>query len=478
MHDQSLEQKLRAALRAEGDGLAFTITPAELERRLALRRRGGLGPMGSLGLAAVVGIGLLGLAAVAGGWLETRPAVVPPPSPSAVALASAGPSTAASPSAGPLLPSLDAMLDGFDPSTIVRAQAVGPAGGPEAGALDLPWSVGFAPEILARHYVVDVACSGSDDLRVAVIKAGLHEAGRGIPFRCDGARISSRFVDLAAGDALAISSSRPASWRIVIRDPALDRPTLQPPDLSPLAPSPGQEVLIDGRSETQVPDYRPTLTGGGILVPTALDAVPGREAYHVLVTCAGPTPIRYAFSPFVNDQSAPEPLPEDHSTTQVDCDGAAHEDVLDLPLDAGGRIVVTTEARTAWQIIVTADAPPISIAPNEGGWTTSTALGPTWIASGDAAGYGGIGPDDGGPVRVVITCSGAATLTGTIGAGTPAPSQGDPFSIDCSSGPGGGTLEREYDHGSIVSEVFYDPHGATIWLAITTQIRAPANLAP
>ena len=477
MHDQSLEQKLRVALQEESDRQPFTITAAELERRLALRRRGGMTPLASLGLAAVVGIGLLGLAGIAGGWFETRP-IATTPSPSAVAIASPIPSTAASPSAARLLPSLDAMLDGLDPSTIVRAQAVGPAGGPAATEPALPWSVGFAPETVARDYVVDVACSGSDDLRVAVVEAGVDSVGRGIPFRCDGAGVSGRFIHLAAGDAVAISSSRPASWRIVIRQPALDQPTLQPRDLSPLVPSPGQEVLIDGHSETQVPDYEPTRTGGGILVPTTLDSVAQREGYHVLVTCAGPTPIRYSFSPFVNDQNPPEPLPENHSTTQVECDGAAHEDILDLPLEAGGRIVVTAEARTAWQIIVTADDPPISLAPNEGGWTMSTGLGPTWMTSGNAEGYGGIGPDDGGPVRVVITCSGAATVTGTIQAGTPAPSQGDPFSIDCSNRPGGQTLEREYEHGSIVSEVLYDPHGATIWLAITTQIRTPASPPP
>ena len=39
MHDDSIEQRLRATLRAEADGLPLTVTPEELERRLTLRRR-------------------------------------------------------------------------------------------------------------------------------------------------------------------------------------------------------------------------------------------------------------------------------------------------------------------------------------------------------------------------------------------------------------------------------------------------------
>ena len=82
MHDQPLEQKLRAALRAEGDGLPSRSPRPSSSGGLSLRRRGGLGPMASLGLAAAVGIGLLGLVGVAGGWFDQRTApAAPPPSP-------------------------------------------------------------------------------------------------------------------------------------------------------------------------------------------------------------------------------------------------------------------------------------------------------------------------------------------------------------------------------------------------------------
>ena len=192
MHDQSLEARLRDALRIEGDGLALTITAAELERRLAQRRRGGLSPLASLGLAAAVGAALLGLVGVAGGWFE-RPAIVPPTasaSPSTVP--SADPSGPATPAPSALvlrmLPSLDDMLVDHDPTRVVRAQTVGPAHGPSADARPLPWSAGFAPVAVGGSYAVEIACLGSDDLRVAIVEAGLDGAGRGVPFTCDGGR--------------------------------------------------------------------------------------------------------------------------------------------------------------------------------------------------------------------------------------------------------------------------------------------------
>src|SRR6476646_10734282 len=93
MHDDLIERRLRDALRSEGDGLAFTITPAELERRLALRRRRQvLRPTGLL-LAAAVGIGLVGVAGLVGGWFERQPDATPGPS----TLAVVGPSPSAEP---------------------------------------------------------------------------------------------------------------------------------------------------------------------------------------------------------------------------------------------------------------------------------------------------------------------------------------------------------------------------------------------
>src|SRR6185369_11737457 len=59
MHDELTERRLRSALREAGDGLSFTITAAELERRMALRGRRSGNSRLTLLLAAAVAIGAL-----------------------------------------------------------------------------------------------------------------------------------------------------------------------------------------------------------------------------------------------------------------------------------------------------------------------------------------------------------------------------------------------------------------------------------
>src|SRR6478735_12600531 len=93
MHDDLIERRLRNALRTEGDALALTITPAELERRLAMRRRRHAFRPAGLLLAAAVGIGLVGVAGLVGGWFERKPDATPGPS----TLAVVGPSPSAEP---------------------------------------------------------------------------------------------------------------------------------------------------------------------------------------------------------------------------------------------------------------------------------------------------------------------------------------------------------------------------------------------
>lgn len=93
MHDDQVEDRLRSVLRVEGGALPLTITPDELERRLALRRRERHGRRLSL-VAAAIGVVAIGsLVAASNGWLRL-PGVGTPPE----ATASVAPSTAPSPS--------------------------------------------------------------------------------------------------------------------------------------------------------------------------------------------------------------------------------------------------------------------------------------------------------------------------------------------------------------------------------------------
>jgi hypothetical protein len=87
VHD-NLEDRIRTVLRTEGDALPLTITPDELERRLALRRRERQGRRLSLTAAAVAIVAIGSLLAASNGWLRmpgvgTPPEATAAPSPSA-----------------------------------------------------------------------------------------------------------------------------------------------------------------------------------------------------------------------------------------------------------------------------------------------------------------------------------------------------------------------------------------------------------
>ena len=83
MVDDRLEERLRTALRVTGGELHLSVTTAELERRLRMRRRSRT-VQRSLLIAAGVGVVAFGLVAVsASAWLRTHPSVAattsPPP---------------------------------------------------------------------------------------------------------------------------------------------------------------------------------------------------------------------------------------------------------------------------------------------------------------------------------------------------------------------------------------------------------------
>lgn len=70
MHDSQIEDRLRAVLRAEGDTLPLTITPDELVRRLALRRRERSGRRLSLMAAGLAIIAVGSIVAMTAGWIR------------------------------------------------------------------------------------------------------------------------------------------------------------------------------------------------------------------------------------------------------------------------------------------------------------------------------------------------------------------------------------------------------------------------
>jgi hypothetical protein len=472
MHDHSLEQRLRSALQAEGDGLAFTITAAELERRQALRRRGGPGPLVSLGLAAAVGLGLLGLVGVAGGWFEQHTAITPSASPSP-----AGPAASTSPSdrvARDTLPTLDELIGTRDPATIFRAQAVGPEGGPEGGTLPVPstsadpGTVRFAAPQAAGTYAVDVACIGSVDFQILVVKANRDVPGSSVPVRCDGG-VSSLAVDLAVGDAIGIKTSGSPSWRIVVVAPARVAPIATTIDLT-FGPPAGDVSLSEGNGETVEPTFVGSPAPLDTIVPVELGPVPPRRSYRVLTSCAGPGPVRYVLGSRSGDGSL---AIDAYVTTAVACDGTVQVDDLGLTERNGAQVFVIADPRVVWRVMVASDLPPVALAANDATWGMREAIGPT-VELGDtsyslSSGLEGKERD----IRVVVTCLGGTGVDVTVhDVDTSQPAVGS-FHVDC-RGPDATTIAKVFTlrHPEYIVE--FQPRGE-MWLAGTVQGRLPAS---
>lgn len=481
MHDTTFEQKLRAALQAEGDALPLTITAAELERRLALRRRAGPNRFASIGLAAAISVALLGLAGVVGGWFEQRP-VVPAPLPSASPAASTAPSNA--PTIGPSilpsgvfpdrLPSLDDLLAPLDPVRIVRAQAVGPAEG-QSGTRPSreeigPMGVGFAPITTAGSYRLSAACIGTAGLNVTVTSDQAAEAREFIPITCNGA-VSARDVGLEVGDRLALRSTSWLSWRVVLESP--ERDPLPSLDIAPPIDPPAGEAVLVGNSDS--PGAPPPEVPG----PLPIGDVPGRDHYTVQVACAGASTLRYTFGNKILDTgTAADGTIDVFSETAVECDGLSHADSIDIVTPSGAQLYVTVDDGARWFVTVSAEEPPISLEPDGGGWQLVGGSGPdldynlqqyalSYLTSTKAN----------TEIRVVVTCLGGGFVDIVVQDATveDPPTLGS-FRAECQA-DGPTSTAQVIKLRSQAFVVLSNPSGK-MWKAITLQERVAPTPAP
>jgi hypothetical protein len=101
VHDREIEDRLRAVLRAEGDGLQVSITTQELERRLTIRRRDRMGRRVGL-VAAALGIVAVGsLVVTAAPWVRGPGSAVGGAPDSSMVAGSPSATAASSPSSAP-----------------------------------------------------------------------------------------------------------------------------------------------------------------------------------------------------------------------------------------------------------------------------------------------------------------------------------------------------------------------------------------
>jgi hypothetical protein len=465
MHDDRLEQRLRAALRAGADDLSFTITAEELQRRLVIRRRARLGRPGTLLLTATVGIGLVGFGLLAGGWLE-RPQPNPSPVPSApIAEASQETPTPSSLPLPPSLPSLEAFLAPLDPARIVRAQSVGLSTAPTVWSRQItgPGSTMFAPVTRAGSYRVWLACLGSDGVTLDAVRANPEDPAQSIPITCNGAT-TARDIGLAAGDALSLATTAPTSWRIAVLAP--DR---APPHAESIAKdvtaAAGRRLDGQAASERATPDYGLTAITATSLPVTSLSF---RDAFRIAVSCAGPGPLTYRLVAPLNVLPAGDDWALNDVATTVECDGGTHVDVVRFPFSTGADVWIEAPEGTAWRLAAAFEGPPIQAPKDGGGWTLGVGLGPNLIFD-PQPDTGEVGLAASNRIRVVVTCLGGTgvdivvreKVTGAATTGTASCEPGrTTVTVIPVAAPG-----RDFFVES-------DPHGA-MWLAVTIQQADP-----
>jgi hypothetical protein len=158
MHDDLLERRLGAALHSDADGLPFTITAAEIERRMALRRRSLAGRRLTMLFAAAVGISLVGIGgALSGLFNRSLPTpsetVAPTPAPRPTATAA----VTVPPSLRPPLGPLEA------PPGWTISGSVGPEFALETHVVSVT-GAGVGED----HVLVVLSCTGTEPIEVTV----------------------------------------------------------------------------------------------------------------------------------------------------------------------------------------------------------------------------------------------------------------------------------------------------------------------
>ncbi len=316
MRDTQIDERIRSVLRSEGDRLPLTITAAELERRLAARRRRARGRWVSVLAAAVAIIAIGAMAALGNGWL--RPAIGTQASPS--------PSSDASPSSrlglGPIVREAQGRLVAEIPPTLSGAGGTQRVHG----------------DVAADDYVVSV--------KVQCIGKG-----------------AISFIDRTHTDETTCTDT-----------PALD-PAFQPePTLVPIvdgsfdttvtvAPGITYAMLVE---TVPLPDHIPLLTipeGSIGMSSTSVrpNTDPARTSTNtqsgrmdgptewIQVACLGPGVVAYALGPL--DHSVPV------MSFETICDGVPHQEEITVDFTGPQILAVTTDDRIAWQLVATRGGP-------------------------------------------------------------------------------------------------------------------------
>jgi hypothetical protein len=459
MHDEPIERRLRTTLREDAGQLPFTITAAELERRLLLRDRSLGGRRLGLLLAAAVGLGLFGIGGAMGGLFDVPTPTLPAPSPIAEA---SGPAPTTSPSAPRTLPSLDEMIAARDPGWVVLAQAHTPFDASVGEPAPLTFGDPFVMlgPLPRGEYDIEFACSGG---RGGVLLAGPGLPGPVLTRPCDGS-IHQDTVGLAAERSLQLELVDTEAWRVVVR--RVGGSAVVPGELPATLPDARGRQVLDVVDTLTIPDGR-AWPGTGL--PFAeLGGLPGRLAYEVDVSCVGSQALRYIFGDEIDGELIGV------TTTQVPCDGRLHHTLLDLAQPFGSRMYVAAEAGAIVSLMVSGEQPPIELVRELPGWQLSAGAGPD-LAFETTQAFTGPGVEGGGPVLIAVSCAGTRTIDVTVRlehATQPQVTEDTYAQFDAQCEPEGATTTRSFAAADAYVDVEFTAAAGT-WVAVSILVPDP-----
>jgi hypothetical protein len=375
MHDQPMEERLRATLRAEADTLPFAITTAELQRRLTLCERERTGRRIGLlaaGIAAIVVGGAFILAT--NPFKGTQVATTPQPT----STPSSGPSVAPSPTAPASAPSLEPSVAPVQLSALPADADAVDTQRADQDVLDpndaTPSDLVVDPiRQTAREAVIKIVCIGPDPVAIRwVINGGHGETQASIgedSTACDDTIATFRY-DLALrqpliGDQLFVSVTPRTAYHVLVETYG----SMAVPQGGDFVPPgmPAGTIMLN----TSQPDPTPAR------VTTKVGNVTARVSYRVAFACFGPdgaaTPGHARWS--IGRENTAGFLDRGGAT----CDGApvGWSTNAGLPF-AASDVFVTADAGIKWFLVITDPfGGPTNLPPQFSMWAGNDTAGAT-----------------------------------------------------------------------------------------------------
>jgi hypothetical protein len=461
MHDDLLERKLKAALADEARSLPFTITPAELQRRAALRGRGTGNRRLTLLLAAAVAIGALGVGSIVGGAIQRHAPESTAPL-TAIGTQSPAPGRSSGPTNPVRLPSLEELL-GQGTGTVLVAQSHDLIDGqPELSRQPdgLASLVAFPEMRTAGRYDMTIVCLGDSPMEYAFETVG--DGGSKQPIACDGT-VNVVGASIGRFPHLVLTYREPTSWRVVVRGDAIALPVpTANPVLDPLEGNVEELARLDDQAMLSTEAW-----GDTGLDLQELPPLPGRFEYLARLWCPFGESVRL----ILGDHLGNEPALSPETETVVRCDGLVQSLDLRMVEPHGSRVFLAAAPDARYSVLIASPEPPVALVQKMPGWQLSTGFGPEYAFETHGVSLSNGGVEGGGELLVELECAGPAQqVTVTVDLTEPLGNGNKMFLADCA--PDGARTGKSFvTKGNGYAVDFTAPAGT--WTALTALIPDP-----